>query len=203
MEGGNGVEDGDVDPLEHRGEDERPQLRRRRVVLVGVDADGPHLGPRRRLVPGRLEDPDTGPAGHVEDDVGAGLVHTPGHLPGPGGIGEAAEVRRLGEIADVDGGAGVDPPGPGHEAGLEQGSARAAPPTPRCPRSTRGGGASLTPPPPGRPPPTPSPPSAPPAGEEPPAAPPVDLEPPDPPPQAPKPRRTATTHADHPRLGTP
>ena len=108
----------DVDALEHRGEDVRLDLGARRQVLVGVDADGPHLAGLAGLGSG-LEHAVAGLAGGVVDDVSAVGVHRGGDLLALGGVGEAGEVRRLRHVRREDLDVGVDGLRTSDVAGLE------------------------------------------------------------------------------------
>ena len=67
-----------------------------RLVLVGVDPDS-------ELARGGsgLEDTGAGAAGGVEDDVGACVVQALPRGSPLGRVGEAGEVRRLGEVLDL------------------------------------------------------------------------------------------------------
>ena len=68
---------------------------------------------------GRREDAAAGATGGVVDDVGAALVHALGRGLALGRVVEAAEVRRLGEVLDVDLDVRVDRLGAGDVARLE------------------------------------------------------------------------------------
>ena len=68
---------------------------------------------------GRLEDTATGATGSVVDDVGAAVVHALGGRLALGRVTEAGEVRRLGQVRDVDLDVRVDRLGARLVAGLE------------------------------------------------------------------------------------
>src|SRR6478609_5827371 len=101
-------EDGDVDLLDHRGEDDALDVGRSGEGLVGVDTDGQLA---RSL--GGGEDTATGATGRVVDHVGAVLVHALGRGLALGRVTEAGEVRRLREVLDLDLDVGVDRLGAG------------------------------------------------------------------------------------------
>src|SRR5690606_8153341 len=92
------LEDRDVHVLEHRGHDDVLHRRVGGVVLVGVDTARLAAG-----LGGRLEDAATRATGRVVDDVRTVLVHALGRGLALGRVTEAGEVRRLGEVGDVDG----------------------------------------------------------------------------------------------------
>src|SRR5699024_114043 len=106
----------DVDLLDHRGQDDVPDVGRRGQRLVRVDTDRPVVGTGGL---GRGEDTTTGATGSVVHDVRALLEHALGRGLALGRVTEAAEVRRLGEVLGVDLDVGVDRLGAGHEARLE------------------------------------------------------------------------------------
>src|SRR3954453_289003 len=108
------VVDGDVDLLDHRGEDDVAHVRRGRQGLVGVDTD--------RELDGGLggrEDAGAGATSGVVDDVGAALVETLGRSLALGRVVEAREVRRLREVLALDRDLGVGRLGARDVAGLE------------------------------------------------------------------------------------
>ena len=92
-----GVVRGHVDLLQHRGEDVRLQVGRHQVVLVGVDADAPHLA-RLAGFGGGLERTEAGATSGGVDHVSAGLVLRGGDLLALGRVVEAGEVRRLADV---------------------------------------------------------------------------------------------------------
>ena len=90
------------------------------VVLVGVDADGPDLGPGSVALhrwPPRI-DQHRSPSG-VVDDVGATVVHRQGDVTGLVRSVEAVEVGSGGDVLGDDLDVGVDCSSSGHEASLE------------------------------------------------------------------------------------
>src|SRR3954469_20112668 len=106
---------GQVDPLEHRGHDERLQRGvTDRVVLVGVDPDRPLVRGGRGL-----EDAETRATGSVVDDVGTGVVHALRHDLALGRVVEAGEVTGRRDVLHVDLDVGLRRRGAGHVARLE------------------------------------------------------------------------------------
>src|SRR3954470_2443897 len=104
-----------VHALEHRGHDHG--LQRRVVdglVLVGVDADRPAAGRRRRP-----EDARTRTARRVVDDVGTRVEHARGQDLGTRGVVEPAEVTGRGDVLAVDLDVGLDRLGAGFVTRLE------------------------------------------------------------------------------------
>ena len=81
--------DRDIGALDHAGQ----HGARRDAVLVGVDADGE----MPRLF-GRLDDAEAGAAGHLVDDIGAGVEHRLRHLQADRRI---AEIVGIGDL-DLD-----------------------------------------------------------------------------------------------------
>src|SRR5215210_1109103 len=91
------VEDRHIDLLQHRGDDDVADTLGSGLRLVGVDSDGHRV---RGL--GGLEDAATRTAGGLVDHVCATLEHALGSRLALGGVAEAAEVRRLGEVLALD-----------------------------------------------------------------------------------------------------
>src|SRR6476659_1935797 len=108
------VEHADVDLLDHGRDDDVLDIGSGRQGLVGVDTDR-HLA--RGL--GGGEDATARAASGVVDHVGAALEHALGSGLALGRVGEAREVRRLGEVLALDLDAGVGCLGTGDEARLE------------------------------------------------------------------------------------